>query len=167
MLAEYITEQPEPNESIIEIGGGVSTWYLHQLNFEDYVMLETYAPAFDIVVEKIPSVKAIKKWEEIPKKKYQYIFIDSHVGGPPEVQGHQREEPLKYIMENGLFSQDSVLIVHDYNKIKRYRGKSGTAEANRYKGWNRTVDEYGWEIVHEVIYRRCFGVYKLKQEEGK
>ena len=80
MLADYITEQPEKNESILDLGGGVSTWYLNQLNFEDYVMIETFEPALNIVKEKLPSVNALTRWEDIPKKQYQYIFIDSHVG---------------------------------------------------------------------------------------
>jgi hypothetical protein len=48
--------------------------------------------------------------------KYKYIFIDSHVGGEEDLNGCA---PSHYIMENELYEKSSVLIAHDYNKIRK------------------------------------------------
>ena len=162
LLCDYILEQSEKPVSMLEIGGGISTWYLNQLNFKTYVTVETFEPAVKKIAEYIPSVLCIQKWEDIPKQQYQYIFIDSQVGGGAGITGDQREKPLIYIMENNLFSPSSTLIVHDYDRIKKFKGWKGR-KGKAYKGWHNTVDKYGWEITHEVFKRRCFGVYKLKR----
>jgi len=160
-LSKYISAQPEPPTSILEIGGGVSTWYLNQLNFEHFVTVEEYDVAIENVKNYIPNVTLINKMADVPKREYQYIFIDSHVGCDPPAEGHQREMPLIYVMENNLFNKNSTLIVHDYHKVKKFRGDTTSRNGKRYKGWNETVDKYGWKIVHEIMLKRCFGVYKL------
>jgi hypothetical protein len=164
MLADYIESVPTKNTSILEIGGGVSTWYLNQLGFDKYVMVETYPPALENVKKYTPNVLALTLWEDIPKMEYQYIFIDSHVGSKEELPGHRRDAPLEYIMDEGLYSKDSILIAHDYNKIKRYYNDKTSRNGKRWSFWNDAVDRYGWEIEEEIIYRRCFGVYKLKEK---
>jgi len=159
-LADYILEQPKKPESMLEMGCGITTWYLSQLNFQDYVAVETYDPPIQEVRKHVPSVKVVEKWTDIPKIKYQYLLVDSHVGGDEVLKSHEREKTLIYVMENDLLSDDAILIAHDYHRIKAYRGDHTSKYGKQQRGWNDAVDKYGWKISHEIMYRKCFGIYK-------
>ena len=161
LLVDYMLAQSNPPSSLLEIGCGASSWYLNQLNFKDYTAVETYEPAIDNVKKNIPNINVITRWTDIPKIEYQYIVIDSHVGGTT-MKETGREEPLKYIMENKLYNENSTLIVHDYCKVKKFRGDTTSRNGKRFMGWNSTVDYYKWEVVGEVEYKKSFGIYSLK-----
>jgi len=147
-------------ESMLEIGAGASTWYLHQLGFKTYTAVET----FPAVVERFNSLNLknftlVQKWEDIPVLKYQWVFIDSHVGG--NALGNQREKPLIYAIENKLLKDPVIIFFHDYRGIKlTNEGKNPHKWARAHDGWNNTVRDYKLRLV-ETLNKDEFGVYKM------
>lgn len=148
--------------SILEFGAGYSTWVLHKLNFKIYVAIET----FPIVIDRINSLNLsnfvlLQKWDDIPNEKYQYVFLDSHVGG--NVGVHDRHAPLEYALEHNLLSENVKLFAHDYIKIKRANnGKNPHRWARWHDGWFRVLKNYNFDLLDEINNLE-FGIYGIKK----
>lgn len=152
-LMKYIDTNSKP-ESMLEIGAGRSTWYLHQLNFDKYVAVETFKPVVDLIASLVLSnFLLVDKWTSIPSMEYQYIFIDSHVGG--DTNKYQRERPLIYALDNNLLKKDAMIIVHDYHKIKMYRDNIGSMRSMNFVAWFEMEKKYNLKIIKEFGNEFC------------
>lgn len=159
IISEYIKSRGAT--SILEFGAGYSTWMLHKLNFKNYIAVET----FPIIIDRInslnlPNFSMVQKWEDIPKQKYQYMFIDSHVGG--NAGKHDRHTPLQYALKNDLLDLDVRIFFHDYAKIKMAdNGKNPHKWARRYDKWFKILNKYDIILLDEVNGTE-FGIYGFK-----
>lgn len=140
--------------NFLEIGAGFSTWYLNQLPFLNYVAVETYQPVIDNINKySFNNFTLVNKWTSIPKLKYDYIFVDSNVGG--DASKYERERPFMYALDNNLLSHDFIMFVHDYHKIEKWKDNpNGT-----YVSWARMEKQYNLKFIKKITNE--FGVYSL------
>jgi hypothetical protein len=152
-VIQYIEASNLPIDSFLEFGCGVSTWYLSQLNFGRYVSVEEYEDAIIKVTNACPSVKVVKKWEDIPKNKYRYVFVDSHAGG--NAAANERYKTFEYAIVNDLLYDDTIMIAHDHSVA------NDTDEERKLitTGWYGFMNKYGWKLTHQILFRKNFGVY--------
>ena len=99
-VIQYIKSRNMPLDTFLEFGCGVTSWYLSQLGFNEYVAVEEYEDAINKVVKYCPSVNVVKKWTDIPIAKYRYIFVDSHAGG--DAAPNERYKTFEYAIKNNL-----------------------------------------------------------------
>jgi len=153
-----------PKESMLEIGGGNSTWYLHQLGFPVYTVVETWEPVVkDILAQNFKDLTLVKRWEDIPRIKYQYIFIDSHVGG--NASKMQREKSLAYAIDNNLLRDEVMIIAHDYSLMKDLKDVVYSKRRCVGYDWYKIMEKNRFEVILEIPTegKLQFGVYQRKQ----
>jgi hypothetical protein len=71
-LCSYMYNRVSVDDSLLEFGCGVSTWYLTQLKFKNYVACEEFSPAIENVKNGCKGVEIVSKWVDIPKRKYSW-----------------------------------------------------------------------------------------------
>ena len=158
-LFTFIKPRMSEKDSILEFGCGVSTWYLNQLNFKDYVACETFEDAIQKVENKCSNVNVVKRWEDIPVKKYKWIFIDSKAGSDITSK-FSRYLSLTYAHERGFVDKNTIMVIHDYARIRKSNDNPNSIWASRMANWNKTIDEYDWKLLDEIMIYRGFGIYK-------
>ena len=141
-------------DSFLEFGCGVSTWYLSQMNFDTYVAVEEYQPAIKQVNKHLPNIPVVTKWEDIPKQKYHYVFVDSHAGG--DAQGNERHKPFEYAIENDLLYDNTIMFAHDHTMVE----DGDTSRQSITTGWHGVMNKYGWKLTHQIKHRKNFGIYE-------
>ena len=158
-LVNLLESRSKP-ESMLEIGAGNSTWYLHQLNFDKYVAVEDYPSVVkNINEQKFSNFLMVDKWIDIPIMEYQYLFLDSNVGG--DAHRHQRHKPLIYAIEHDLLRPDALIIVHDYSKIRLYRDNLGSKRSQPYVAWFEMEEKYGLRVIKDIGTE--FGIYERRK----
>lgn len=142
----------------LEIGAGYSTWFLSQLPFNSYFTVETFKPTLDILAKYYNGKGVIlDKWDDIPYLKYQYVFIDSNVGG--DALWNERHKPLLYILDKGLLANNGLIIVHDYFRINRYRKNPTLSRKGRYYiPWYNMEKDYNLKVIATAT--KEFGIYR-------
>jgi hypothetical protein len=153
-IIDYAQKHGKRFDNFLEFGCGVSTFFLSQLNFKRYVSVEEYEPAIQMVKKYCPNVTICKKWEEIPKLKYDFVFCDSHAGG--DALAHERHKPFQYAIENDLLLPDTIMFAHDHTMVKEQDYSRLSIE----KGWHGCLNKYKWTLVKQIKFRKNFGIYK-------
>jgi len=153
-MIKYIQSTGMPIRNFLEFGCGVSTHFLSQLNFENYVAVEEYQPTIDNVSRHCPNVVICKRWVDIPKRKYDFVFVDSHTGG--NARRHQRYKPFEYAILNDLLSDSTIMIAHDHTMVD----KGDFSRLSVEKGWHGYMNKYKWTLVDQIRVRKNLGIYK-------
>jgi hypothetical protein len=157
VLSNYLISLDNGFDTFLEFGCGVTTWYLSQLQFKDYVSVEEYEPAIEKVNHHLPDIPVVRQWVDIPIQKYHYAFVDSHAGG--DAKPTEREKPLVYAIEYNLLYDDTIMIAHDHTMV----AKGDISRQTITHGWHGAMNKYGWKLTHQIELRKSFGIY----ERGK
>jgi hypothetical protein len=159
-VIQYIMSRKLPIDTFLEFGCGVTSWYLSQLGFQDYIAVEEYEEAINKVQRYCLNVKVVRKWTDIPSKKYRYVLVDSHAGG--DALGNERHKPFEYAILNNLLLNDTIMIAHDHTMVR----DGDLSRRNITTGWHGVMNKYGWELVHQIELRKSFGIYEHKSFRG-
>ena len=152
-MINWIESKQLPRDAFLEFGCGISTWYLSQMDFQEYVTVEDYEPALIQVRKHLPTIQIVGKWTEIPVQKYRYVFVDSHVGG--SAGGKERYKALEYAFANHLIMDNALIISHDHVPVADMGSVCSITT-----GWYGVINRYGWKLVHQIPLRRSFGMYQ-------
>ncbi|HUU87605.1 MAG TPA: hypothetical protein VMX17_07600 [Candidatus Glassbacteria bacterium] len=160
-MIDYMQSSENRFDNFLEFGCGVSTFFLSQLKFKNYIAIEDYSPAIEQVTKYCPNVNICTKWEQIPTLKYNFVFVDSHAGG--DALGHERHKPFQYAIEHNLLLEDTIMFAHDHTMVN----KGDFSRLNINEGWHGCLNKYKWTLVKQIKFRKNFGIYKITEHNNK
>jgi len=143
--------------NVLEFGCGVTSWVLYSaLKYEKYISVEQFQPCIDTVKKHVPNIEIIGYWEQIPKMKYDLLFVDASTGAPAGLKPRSstnkvafRDDAIDYVKD--LLHKDSLVIIHDWNH-KQYN----------WRVHRRYLEDNGYECVWNCPVGYGFGAYIKK-----
>lgn len=141
-------------KNFLEFGCGYSTWFLTQFPWNNYTSVEDWPSTIELASKYMPKLNLVKKWSDIPKIKYDFVFVDSHAGGE-NVGKFERHKPFQYAIENDLLLPNTIMFAHDHTFVKDgdFSRKSITT------GWHGALNKHGWTLIDQIKTKRNLGVY--------
>lgn len=139
-------------EKVLEYGCGITSWVLFDaLNPKIQVAMEAFQPCIDITVKHVPNIQMIKtNWNDIPKIKYDVLFVDASTNPPPDLKPmHKtifRNDAIKY--SESFISEKAIVILHDWNY------KEGWRLPRKY------VEDNGYTLIASLSTKFGFGIYQ-------
>jgi hypothetical protein len=145
----------------LEFGCGATSYVLNQsIDPKDHVSVEIYEPCIQTVKQYVPSIEIVPRWDDIPKREYDVLMVDSCSGSPKNLKPMNpanaipfRDDAIRYV-EN-MLSPDCLVILHDW--------------AHPSRGWRvhrKYVEDKGYQLLWSFVSKFGFGVYMLPPKEN-
>ena len=122
-IVKQLNEDKLPsNAKILEFGSGITSYVISNAipNFQKYVCVEYFPLCVDQVKLHTNNIEFVSdSWHNIPKEKYDLVFVDSSSCAPSDLKPHNpkhdrifRDDAIHYVIP--FVSQKCFFAIHDW-----------------------------------------------------